>query len=93
MIPDKQTRDRVCLSAMRRAFDLKLAEYPTSADDDAKLLSSGTGSGRLRMALTVRYGEKVLLHEAMNLANEKINTLLASQGEETQPSAKRLRTQ
>ncbi|KAI1115576.1 SET domain-containing protein [Nemania sp. NC0429] len=92
IIPDKQTRDRVCLSAMRRAFELKLAEYPTGADDDARLLSSSASSGRLGMALTVRYGEKLLLHEAMNLANEKISGLLVSQDGETQPSAKRLRT-
>lgn len=92
IIPDKQTRDRVCLSAMRRAFELKLAEYSTGADDDARLLSSSASSGRLGMALTVRYGEKLLLHEAMNLASEKISGLLASQGDEMQPSAKRLRT-
>ncbi|KAI8947881.1 SET domain-containing protein [Xylaria longipes] len=91
-IPDKQRRDEICLSAMRSAFQLKLAEYPTSTDDDAKLLSSNAISGRLGMALFVRYGEKLLLQEAIILANEKLNGLAASQGEETQPSAKRLRT-
>ncbi|KAI1165146.1 SET domain-containing protein [Nemania serpens] len=92
MIPDKETRDRACLSAMRRAFELKLAEYATSADDDARLLSSSAGPGRIGMGLTVRYGEKLLLHEGMNLASEKISSLMASQDGETQPSAKRLRT-
>ncbi|KAI1751567.1 SET domain-containing protein [Xylaria castorea] len=91
-IPDKQRRDEICLSAMRSAFELKLAEYPTSIYDDAKLLSSNAVSRRLGMALFVRYGEKLLLQEGISLANEKIIGLAASQGEETQPSAKRLRT-
>jgi N-lysine methyltransferase SETD6 len=91
-IPDKQRRDEVCLSTMRRAFELKLGVYPTSADDDAKLLSSNAVTGRPGMALFVRYGEKVLLQEAINIASEKINELIASQGRDAQPSAKRLRT-
>ncbi|KAI0869447.1 SET domain-containing protein [Hypoxylon argillaceum] len=90
-IPDKHIRDEVCLSTMRRALELKLAGYPTSSDDDAKLLSSNAVLGRSRMALFVRYGEKILLQEAINLASEKINELIASQGGDTQPSAKRLR--
>ncbi|KAJ8123855.1 hypothetical protein ONZ43_g286 [Nemania bipapillata] len=91
-IPDKQRRDEACFSTMRRAFELKLAGYPTSADDDAKLLSNNTVAGRPGMALFVRYGEKVLLQEAINLSSEKINALVASQGGDAQPSAKRLRT-
>lgn len=91
-IPDKQRRDEICLSAMRRAFELKLAEYPTSAFDDEQLLSKNVVSGRPAMAVFVRYGEKLLLQEAINRANEKSNELTAAQSEETQPSAKRLRT-
>ncbi|KAJ2982850.1 hypothetical protein NUW58_g6356 [Xylaria curta] len=91
-IPDKQRRDEICLSAMRSAFESKLAEYPTGIDDDAKLLSSNTVSGRPGMALFVRYGEKLLLQEAIGLATEKLRDLAASQGNEAQPSAKRLRT-
>ncbi|TGJ80530.1 hypothetical protein E0Z10_g8237 [Xylaria hypoxylon] len=91
-IPGKQRRDEICLSTMGRAFELKLAEYPTSIADDAKLLSSNTVSGQPGMALFVRYGEKVLLQEAISLASEKINGSVASQGEDAQPSAKRLRT-
>ncbi|KAJ8125859.1 hypothetical protein O1611_g7780 [Lasiodiplodia mahajangana] len=91
-IPDKQRRDEVCFSTMRRAFELKLAGYSTSAEEDAKLLFSNAVSGRPGMALFVRYGEKVLLQEAISLASQKINELMASQDEDTQPSAKRLRT-
>ncbi|KAI0115588.1 SET domain-containing protein [Nemania sp. FL0031] len=91
-IPDKQRRDEVCLSTMRRAFELKLAGYPTSAEEDAKFLSSNAVAGRPGMALFVRYGEKILLQEAISLAGEKINELMALQGEDAQPSAKRLRT-
>ncbi|KAI1819353.1 SET domain-containing protein [Xylaria intraflava] len=91
-IPDKQKRDEICFSGMRRAFELKLAEYPTSADEDARMLSSNKVSGRPAMALFVRYGEKLLLQEAINLASEKISGMAAAQDEATQPSAKRLRT-
>ncbi|GAP91377.1 putative set domain protein [Rosellinia necatrix] len=91
-IPDKQRRDEICLSAMRIALKLKLAQYPTSADDDARLLADDTVTGRPGMALFVRYGEKLLLQEAINLANEKASSLAASQGDEAQPSAKRIRT-
>ncbi|KAI0426564.1 SET domain-containing protein [Xylaria sp. FL1042] len=91
-IPDKQRRDEICLSAMGRAFELKLAEYATSTAEDEQLLSSNLVSGRARMGLFVRYGEKLLLQEAINLAREKINGSMVSQDEDTQPSAKRLRT-
>ncbi|KAI1123801.1 SET domain-containing protein [Nemania abortiva] len=92
MIPDKQRRDEVCLSTMRRAFEMKLAGYPTSAEEDATLLSNNAVPGRPGMALFVRYGEKLLLQEAISLAGERINELIVSQGGDTQPSAKRLRT-
>ncbi|KAJ3578019.1 hypothetical protein NPX13_g2545 [Xylaria arbuscula] len=91
-IPDKQRRDEICLSAMGRAFELKLAEYPTSTAQDEKLLSSNTVSGRPRMAVFVRYGEKLILQEAISLASEKINGVIVSHDEDIQPSAKRLRT-
>ncbi|KAI3328524.1 SET domain-containing protein [Ustulina deusta] len=91
-IPDKQRRDEICLSVMGRAFELKLAEYPTSIADDEKLVSSNTVSGRPGMALFVRYGEKFILQEAISLASEKIKGFIATQDEDAQPSAKRLRT-
>ncbi|KAI1313251.1 SET domain-containing protein [Xylaria venustula] len=91
-IPDKQRRDEICLSVMGRAFELKLAEYPTSIVEDEKLLASNTISGRPAMALFVRYGEKLILQEAISLTREKLNTSSALQGEDTQPSAKRQRT-
>ncbi|KAI0445099.1 SET domain-containing protein [Xylaria telfairii] len=90
-IPDKQKRDEICLSAMRSAFELKLAQYLTSTEEDAKLLSSNAVLGRPGMALFVRYGEKLLLQEAIILADEKINSLATLQGEDTQRSAKRPR--
>ncbi|KAI2633991.1 SET domain-containing protein [Xylaria nigripes] len=91
-MPDKQKRDEICLSSMRRAFELKLAEYPTSADEDANMLSGNMVSGRNAMAVFVRYGEKLLLQDAIRLASEKISTLAASQNDPDQPSAKRIRT-
>lgn len=91
-IPDKHRRDEICLLAMRTAFELRLAEYSTGADDDTKILSNNAVSGRPGMAVFVRYGEKALLQEAIRIASEKANSLATTQGDEAQPSAKRLRT-
>ncbi|KAI0141607.1 SET domain-containing protein [Xylariaceae sp. FL1272] len=92
-IPDKVTRDEICLNAMRRAFKQKLAEYQTSANDDMQLLDQASGHQRARKALIVRCGEKLLLQEALSLSDEKINELRTAHGENGQPSAKRLKTQ
>ncbi|KAI0201187.1 SET domain-containing protein [Astrocystis sublimbata] len=91
-IPDKQRRDEICLSVMRSAFQMKLAEYPASTEAEAEALSTNSVLGRLAMATVVRYGEKLLLQEAIGLAHEKLNGLAATQGHDTQPSAKRVRT-
>ncbi|KAI0396773.1 SET domain-containing protein [Xylariaceae sp. FL0594] len=91
-IPDKQRRDEICFSAMRRAFQLKLAQYDTSAEEDRQLLDSKTVAGRARKALFVRYGEKLLLQEAIQLSSEKVDSLASPNGEESQPAAKRIRT-
>ncbi|KAI1323649.1 SET domain-containing protein [Xylariaceae sp. FL0255] len=87
-IPDKQKRDEICYTTMRRAFEQKLAEYQTSASDDQKLLSGTPRYCRATMAAVVRHGEKLLLQEAINLANEKLNGL---KNGDQQPSAKRSR--
>ncbi|KAI1263536.1 SET domain-containing protein [Xylariaceae sp. FL1019] len=94
-IPDKVTRDEICLNVMRHAFERKLAEYQTSADDDMQLLHDASASApqRTRMALIVRHGEKLLLQEALSLADERMNELKTAHGEHGQPSAKRLKTQ
>ncbi|CAJ2506528.1 Uu.00g006580.m01.CDS01 [Anthostomella pinea] len=92
LIPDKRKRDEVTLSAMRRALELRLAAYGTSAADDMKLISGNEISGRHKMAVVVRHGEKVLLQEAINLANEKISQLALAGQDGHQHSAKRQRT-
>lgn len=52
---------------MTKALTAKLAQYPTSIEDDEKLLKVGSLEKRHRMAIEVRLGEKRLLHEALAL--------------------------
>ncbi|KAI1340761.1 SET domain-containing protein [Xylariaceae sp. FL0016] len=89
-IPDKEKRDEIATSTIKRALELRLAEYQTSASDDARILEQDQVSGRNRLAVIVRQGEKVLLQEAINLASEKINQLQPTRdGQDNEHAAKR----
>lgn len=72
-IPDKRKRDEVYLAAVQSAVSARLGEYPTSIEEDRDLL--GQSSGRLRLAIEVRLGEKVLLNAARELATTKLAEL------------------
>ncbi|KAL5606603.1 hypothetical protein BROUX41_003001 [Berkeleyomyces rouxiae] len=69
VVPDKRKREEICVEMMRRILLGLLAEYPTSLAQDKALLADANLTGRLRMAVYVRAGEKELLH-----------AILASQG-------------
>jgi N-lysine methyltransferase SETD6 len=88
-IPDKRKRDEVSLAAMRRALELRLAQYPTTEADDAALLQQSWLTGRQRMAVVVRHGEKKLLREGIELASEKMN--MNGAADSTEHAAKRQR--
>lgn len=93
-IPDKRKRDEIALAVMHRVFELRLAEYPTSESEDLALLRENRVSGRERMAIVVRMGEKRLLAEAINLAAQKINQINGGaddDGGATGPATKRQR--
>lgn len=73
---------------IRRATTLRLAEYPTSLEEDEKLLRDSTG--RKRMAIEIRLGEKQLLREALNLIDRELQRNSNGHGE---PVTKRQRTE
>ncbi|KAK6954596.1 hypothetical protein Daesc_004563 [Daldinia eschscholtzii] len=91
-IPDKSIRDEITLSVIHRALELRLAQYPTSQVYDLDLLSGNKVSGRQSMAVTVRWGEKVLLQEAIDFAQEKVLKLKSKADPGAEPFAKRQRT-
>ncbi|XDG01591.1 hypothetical protein ABKA04_001206 [Annulohypoxylon sp. FPYF3050] len=91
-IPDKDTRDEIALTAVHRALELRLAQYPTNQAFDFDLLSSNKVFGRQKMALAVRWGEKALLQEAINFVQEKLSKVKSKTNHESEPFAKRQRT-
>ncbi|KAI0007353.1 SET domain-containing protein [Xylariaceae sp. FL0662B] len=91
-IPDKRKRDEISLSVIHRALQLRQAEYPTSLAHDLDLLSGDKVSGRQRMAVAVRWGEKSLLQEAIDFVREKIRKLNAKTDHDNEPSTKRQKT-
>ncbi|KAI0123421.1 SET domain-containing protein [Xylariales sp. AK1849] len=90
-IPDKRKRDEISITAIHRALELRLAQYPTSEGHDANLTWEYRVSGRQKMAAIVRMGEKNLLQQAINLAGEKFNKVNGL-GDATEHTAKRQRT-
>ncbi|KAI1660533.1 SET domain-containing protein [Daldinia decipiens] len=91
-IPDKTIRDEISSLVIHRALELRLAQYTTNQVYDLDLLSGNKVSGRQRMAVTVRWGEKVLLQEAINFVQERVHKLKARTNTESEPYAKRQRT-
>ncbi|KAI1760192.1 SET domain-containing protein [Hypoxylon sp. FL1150] len=91
-IPDKAMRDEITLQVVHRALELRLGQYPTSQVYDLDLLSANKVSGRQKKAVAVRWGEKVLLQEAIDFAQEKLLKVQSKAGQESEPYAKRQRT-
>ncbi|KAL7625810.1 Ribosomal lysine N-methyltransferase 4 [Parahypoxylon ruwenzoriense] len=91
-IPDKAKRDEITLSAIHRALELRLGQYATSQAYDFDLLSGDKVSGRQRMAVVVRWGEKALLQEAIHFAYDKIQKTRSKASHDSEPSAKRQKT-
>jgi len=67
LIAEKRKREDISNTVVTKALAAKLAQYPTSIEDDEKLLKEGSLEKRHRMAVEVRLGEKRLLHEALAL--------------------------
>ncbi|KAF4120651.1 UV DNA damage endonuclease [Geosmithia morbida] len=62
-VPEKRKRREIMESILARAVVALEARYPTSVEEDERLLSQGGLSERHRMAVVVRLGEKRLLRE------------------------------
>jgi len=90
LIPDKQKRDEYLFTILHRVFELRLSQYPTPIAEDEATLTSNVVSGRQQMANIVRWGEKVLLREAIRLTQQKKESL-ATNCHKEEPSSKRQR--
>ncbi|PKS10703.1 hypothetical protein jhhlp_002460 [Lomentospora prolificans] len=69
VIPDKRKREETCREVLPLVLSARLAEYPSTLADDELILNDPQTTGRFRMAVEVRAGEKRLLHEALVLAS------------------------
>jgi SET domain-containing protein 6 len=67
VIADKRKRIESVKAAIVQALTAKLAQYPTSVQEDETLLNKSDLAKRNRMAIEVRLGEKLLLQEAIAL--------------------------
>lgn len=90
LIPNKQKRDELLFTILHRVFELRLAQYPTPIAEDEATLVNNVVSGRQQMANIVRWGEKVLLREAIRLAQQKKESIVPDE-HITEPSHKRQR--
>lgn len=68
LVPDKRKRDEICGAVIREVLAVRLAQYPTTLEEDQALVSAPGLSSRKRMAIQVRIGEKLLLQEAILFA-------------------------
>jgi SET domain-containing protein 6 len=84
-IPEKRKREDIYGIIVAMALTVKLAQYSTSIEEDAKLLVKGGLDKRRRMALEVRLGEKRLLQEAIALVKGDRNEERAGKKAKREP--------
>ncbi|ROT34588.1 SET domain-containing protein RMS1 [Sodiomyces alkalinus F11] len=89
-IPDKRKRDDIRNAVVAKVLDARLAQYPTTAQNDEALLARDDLPHRHRMAVHVRLGEKKLLQEAIDLLQSQAQGGLHSENDH-EPSSKRPR--
>jgi SET domain-containing protein 6 len=94
-LEDKEMRKDLYLQAVLGALQFRERQYPTSLEDDDRILSTGELTGRQRMAVAVRRGEKQLLREAQSWVRQEVNEMRSKASDRTPrddgPSAKRRR--
>ncbi|KAK3291811.1 uncharacterized protein B0H64DRAFT_330081 [Chaetomium fimeti] len=94
-LSDKDTRKDLYLRTVLRALHAREQQYATSLEEDERLAGASQPSGRERMALWVRRGEKQVLREAQAWVQQAINELQAQASTRTReddgPAAKRRR--
>lgn len=64
-IPDKRKRDEIHQVVLAKTLEALASQYSTNASEDELLLKDPGLHQRVRMAVTVRLGEKKLLKEAI----------------------------
>jgi SET domain-containing protein 6 len=67
VMSDKRKRDEIYTTVMGNVLTAKLAQYPTTVEEDEALLKKSDIAKRHRMAIEVRLGEKRLVQEAIAL--------------------------
>ncbi|KAH6623874.1 hypothetical protein F5144DRAFT_584602 [Chaetomium tenue] len=72
-LSDKDTRKDLYLRTVLRALHAREKQYATSLEEDEQLASAEQLSGRERMALWVRRGEKQVLREAQAWVQKEID--------------------
>ena len=70
---DRAKRKDATGTVAYKVFEAKLAQYPTTVEEDRHLLSDKYLSRRQNMALLVRIGEKTLLQEALDALRGETN--------------------
>lgn len=90
VIPDKRKREEIHRTVLPLILSARLAEYETSLSQDMDLLAHTETTGRRRMAIEVRAGEKKLLHEALELATARAteDTEMGDDSMDARPSKK-----
>lgn len=89
-ISDKQKRDHIMLTVFKRVCEIRHSQYPTDFTQDSNDLLTRKTS-RHQKAVTVRWGEKVLLVEATLFAKKKLEAM-GMNGSDAAPATKRQRT-
>ncbi|KAL2148418.1 hypothetical protein VTH82DRAFT_2338 [Thermothelomyces myriococcoides] len=95
LVSDKDTRREVFLRTVFDALRARERQYATSLEDDQALMSGGLLTGRQKMGVWVRRGEKQLLREAQEWVQRQLGELRerALDGpQDDGPAAKRRRT-
>ena len=88
----KQTLRAAYADVIAKAMPARLKQYATTIPEDEALLESKTTTGRLRMAIEVRLGEKRLLQEAQVLANDLVAKYKQADAKSDEPKAKKQKT-
>jgi SET domain-containing protein 6 len=85
-VADKRKRDEIAITVITQVLTEKLAEYPTSVQEDKALLEKSNLANRHRMAIEVRLGEKLLLEESLAMMKERADAV--SKESEERPAKK-----
>ncbi|KAF9699224.1 hypothetical protein EKO04_003322 [Ascochyta lentis] len=70
-VADKRKRDEIANTVLKQILTDKLAEFPTSVQEDKALLQKSDLANRHRMAVEVRLGEKLLLEESLAMLRKR----------------------